>query len=127
MATEAKRGRGRPRKQLDEKLIFELAMIGCTRREIATIVGCNVDTLCDNFSDVLQKGDDEGRRSLRRMQWKAAEEGNVTAQIWLGKNRLGQSDKIESKNETTVTVYDDRAIRSEVDQALEEIATASKG
>ena len=29
------------------------------------------------------------------MQWKSAEKGNVTMQIWLGKQNLGQSDKQE--------------------------------
>ena len=29
------------------------------------------------------------------MQWKSAEQGNVSMQIWLGKQMLGQSDKQE--------------------------------
>jgi hypothetical protein len=29
------------------------------------------------------------------MQWKSAQDGNVTAQIWLGKQMLGQRDKHE--------------------------------
>ena len=32
---------------------------------------------------------------LRQLQWKSAESGNVTMQIFLGKNILGQQDKIE--------------------------------
>ena len=33
---------------------------------------------------------------LRQLQWKSAENGNVTMQIFLGKNILGQQDKIET-------------------------------
>ena len=33
-----------------------------------------------------------GRASLRRMQFKAAEQGNATMQIWLGKQYLDQKD-----------------------------------
>ena len=32
---------------------------------------------------------------LRQLQWKSAEQGNVTMQIFLGKNILGQQDKLE--------------------------------
>ena len=32
---------------------------------------------------------------LRQLQWKSAENGNVTMQIFLGKNILGQQDKLE--------------------------------
>ena len=39
--------------------------------------------------------DGEGKASLRRMQGKSAQDGNVTAQIWLGKQMLGQRDKHE--------------------------------
>jgi hypothetical protein len=38
---------------------------------------------------------EEGRMSLRRLQWKKAQEGNTTMLIWLGKQYLGQSDKQE--------------------------------
>ena len=36
--------------------------------------------------------------SLRRQQFKSAEAGNVTMQIWLGKQYLGQTDKVEENN-----------------------------
>lgn len=32
---------------------------------------------------------------LRQLQWKACESGNVTMLIFLGKNMLGQQDRIE--------------------------------
>ena len=33
---------------------------------------------------------------LRKLQWKSAEKGNVTMQIFLGKNILGQQDRLET-------------------------------
>jgi hypothetical protein len=37
-----------------------------------------------------------GTRSLRRLQYEAAKTGNVTMQIWLGKQWLGQKDRTET-------------------------------
>jgi hypothetical protein len=38
----------------------------------------------------------EGQKiKLRTYQWRSAEKGNVTMQIWLGKQYLGQSDKLQ--------------------------------
>jgi hypothetical protein len=49
--------------------------------------------------EALERGRAKGNISLRRMQWKAAEEGNITAMIWLGKQLLGQrSFEREEKN-----------------------------
>ncbi len=33
---------------------------------------------------------------LRKLQWKSADKGNVTMQIFLGKNILGQKDRHET-------------------------------
>lgn len=43
--------------------------------------------------EVWDEGRESGKASLRRMQFKAAQGGNVTMQIWLGKQYLGQQDK----------------------------------
>lgn len=45
---------------------------------------------------VQQKALEPRRIKLRQLQWKSAEAGNVTMQIWLGKQMLGQSDKQET-------------------------------
>jgi hypothetical protein len=37
---------------------------------------------------------------LRRLQWKLARAGNATMLIWLGKQWLGQTDKVESDTKT---------------------------
>ena len=44
-----------------------------------------------DYSPAIEKRD-LGKVSLRRQQWKAAEKGNITMQIWLGKQLLKQSE-----------------------------------
>jgi hypothetical protein len=41
--------------------------------------------------------------SLRRWQIEAARKGNPTMLVWLGKQLLGQTDKIETTNENINT------------------------
>ena len=46
----------------------------------------------------------EGQKiKLRSWQWKSAEKGNATIQIWLGKQYLGQSDKPNNEEEVQLT------------------------
>ena len=84
---------GRPPKQIDESLVTKLAKINCTMAEIAAVVGCSVDTLERRFAEVIKKGQEEGKSSLRRLQWLQAEKGNANMLIWLGKQWLGQRDR----------------------------------
>lgn len=77
-----------------------LCAIQCTEEEICAIFKCNTDTLCSwckatygkNFSEIFKEKRQFGKTSLRRMQWKTAEKGNVTMQIWLGKQLLDQRE-----------------------------------
>jgi hypothetical protein len=61
--------------------------------EIASVVGCSVDTLEKRFSDLIKKGRESGKASLRRQQWALAQKGDKTMLIWLGKQYLGQRDQ----------------------------------
>jgi hypothetical protein len=72
-----------------------MAFIGATNVEIAEFCGCSVDTLTRRFADVLVKSRAGLRAKLRRAQMKAALGGNTTMLIWLGKQMLNQSDKVE--------------------------------
>jgi hypothetical protein len=89
-----KRGRGRPKLDIDPKKVLELAKIQCTYEEMAAVFDCSTDTLKRNFADLIGKGREEGKMSLRRAQHKAAIQGaSVPMMIWLGKQHLGQKDK----------------------------------
>lgn len=88
---------GRPKIELDWDTVEKLASIQCTVAEIATVMSVSESYLNHNtrFMQIHKKGLDEGRMSLRRLQWGKAKEGNTTMLIWLGKQYLGQSDKQE--------------------------------
>ncbi len=92
---------GRPKKPIDMEMVSKLAMIHCTMEEIASFFDVHVDTLRnrEGFLDVYKRGMDDGKKSLRRMQFTSAEKGNVTMQIWLGKQYLKQRDQVVDVNE----------------------------
>jgi len=94
---------GRKRLELDERQIHSLAEIQCTMIEIASVMGCSVDTLERRFADTIKSGRELGKSSLRRMQFKKAMEGNPTMLIWLGKHYLEQREEVRmSTNEPEV-------------------------
>lgn len=97
---------GMPRKVITTKewgSIDYMCMIHCTGEEIAGILQIDYDTLNRNsmekwgipISEYIKKKSFSGKMSLRRAQWKAAENGNTTMLIWLGKQWLDQKEKIE--------------------------------
>ena len=81
--------------ELSEPAIVELAKLRCTNTEIARVLGCTTRTLRNRFKEAIAKGWEEANVSLRHMQWRSAERGSVTMQIWLGKQYLGQRDKLD--------------------------------
>ena len=96
---------GRPKIELDYELIEKLAGIMCTQEEIASFIGCSVDTLQrdETFCGIYKKGLDAGKMSLRRKQWRLADT-NATMALWLGKQYLGQRDILEVENKQLVKV-----------------------
>jgi len=94
----------RPRLNIDPALIEKLAHIQCTMEEMAFVCGCSVDTLERRYADIIKKQRNTGKTSLRRWQWEAASKGNTALLIWLGKQCLGQSDKVETKEAPLKTV-----------------------
>lgn len=96
---------------------------GCTAEGIAATLGIDDSTLwkaCErdnkvNFSEFSQQKRAKGDELLRMKQFQTAMSGNVTMQIWLGKNRLGQSDKTETKSEVNQVTknYDMKSLSTE--------------
>ena len=101
---------GRPKKEIDYILAEKLANIMCTQEEIATMFDCDVRTLQrdEEFCRVFKKGKENGKMSLRRIQWKLSEKNTAMA-IWLGKQYLGQKDRLETENTDIkrITIVDD--------------------
>lgn len=94
---------GRPPIEIDWEEFDKLLQLQCTKEEMASWFNCSVDTIENKlriehgttFSAYRALKAPTGRVSLRRHQWLAAQKGNVAMLIWLGKQWLGQSDKVE--------------------------------
>lgn len=102
MSEKAKRGRGRPKLDIDQKKLEVLAQIGCTDEEIAAALGVSERTITNRKSELkeaIRRGYLAGNVSLRRAQMTNALKGDRTMQIWLGKQRLGQKDQVEHSGE----------------------------
>jgi len=85
-------GRGRRRRVVNPHDVYNLANIGCNDREIARWFDIAEETLRYNFSDIMEKGREDLKHSLRRAMIKNALNGNAALQIFLAKNMLGMSD-----------------------------------
>ncbi len=91
----------RTARKLDYETIRKLASIGCTDREIAAVIDYTHEWVCKRkkkdaeLAAAIEKGREAGKASLRRVQWQKAQEGNPTMLIWLGKQMLGQRDRVE--------------------------------
>ena len=96
--------RGRPLKNFDVEQFKKLCSLHCTQAEIASFFNCDVDTVhawCKRefgvgFMEAFKIHSSQGKISLRRYQFKTAEKGNVSMLIWLGKQYLGQTDRVEN-------------------------------
>lgn len=99
--------KGRPPKPVDENIIFELARLMCTNREIASILRISHDTLEYRYREVLEEGRADAKVGLRREQFRKAMEGNVQMLIWLGRQYLNQVETVVNKDENEVLPWSD--------------------
>jgi hypothetical protein len=108
---------GRPRIEISDEdfaKMVRMVEVCCTQDEICSIFGITEPTLdtrlkergYSNFLDFYKKHSSEGKQSLRRLQWAAAQEGNTSMLIWLGKQWLGQSDKQMVDTTHTITSFE---------------------
>ena len=106
-------GRGRRKKVVVPQDVYNLAAIGCSDREIAQWFDVDENTLRYNFSDIIAKGREDLKHSLRRAQLKLALSGNAVMLIWLGKNYLGQTDQPMNTDDNKVLPWTDNATASQ--------------
>ena len=94
---------GRPRKEINKTEFEKLCFLQCTEREFCSWFDVSDETLnkwCKvnyegrTFLDVFKEKRENGLISLRRTQFQLAEKSPAMA-IFLGKNLLGQTDKME--------------------------------
>jgi len=103
---------GRPKLDIDPKLVLRALRIGCTTPEIAALCDCSEDTIERRFAGVLKRGRLLFCASIRRQQYRMLKKGDRTMGVWMGKQYLGQADKQEiettGKSEIKVVVEHDR-------------------
>lgn len=86
----------RPEKPIDGEIVLKLASFGCTTKDIADVLKCSDQTLNRRFSEELAEGRAKLRNRLRAKQIDVALSGNVAMLIWLGKQLLDQTDKLNT-------------------------------
>ena len=97
----------RPKADIDWERVDELLEADCEGTEIAAHLGLVPNTLyrrCEidhkiSFSKYLQEKKAKGNSLLKEKQFDIALDGDKTMLIWLGKQRLGQSDKSQQSIE----------------------------
>lgn len=97
--------------KIDWTEVGRLLEAGCSGVEIAGYFGFSEETLyvrCEKelgmlFTAYKQEKRARGDSLLRAKQFQSAIKGNIPMQIFLGKNRLNQSDRVESKVEGEFT------------------------
>lgn len=100
---------GRPKIEIDFEKINKLCEFHCTAQEIVAHLKIFDSKISYNtverrikeefnmtFGEYVQeKHNGFAKPKIRGLQWKAAENGNTSMLIWLGKQYLGQTDKQE--------------------------------
>lgn len=87
---------------IDPEQVQKLAARMWKNTEIAAFFNCDEGTIRKRFSEELAKGRELGKGKLRDAQLKAAFGGNATMLIWLGKQYLGQTDRLEIGHENLI-------------------------
>lgn len=116
------KARGRPPKPVDENIIYELARLMCSNKEICGVLRISNDTLTARYSEVLEEGRSEAKISLRREQFRKAMEGNVQMLIWLGRQYLNQVETVVNKDENEVLPWSDNEFTKRKDEIVERTA-----
>ncbi|HZL25106.1 MAG TPA: hypothetical protein VFC39_01095 [Acidobacteriaceae bacterium] len=96
----SERKAGRPRAEVDLKQLEKLCELQCTQEELATFFRVSLSTIkrlaaTPEVRQLIDRGAALGRIAVRRQQFKLLREGSATMAIWLGKQYLGQRDKVE--------------------------------
>lgn len=97
--------------RLTPEFVFACGKLFCTQEEIGDLCGISQSHISERLNSdpelvkAYRTGRAQGKVSLRRAQAKKAiQDGHLVAQIWLGKQVLGQSDKTETHDTHDVNV-----------------------
>ena len=68
---------------------------GATVAQVAATLGVGTDAIPKHLGEEMSRGWEWGNLELYGMLWTAAKAGNIAAIIFLAKNRLGMSDRLD--------------------------------
>jgi methylphosphotriester-DNA--protein-cysteine methyltransferase len=96
---------GRPIKTVDLEKLARVCQYPMTNEDIAAILDVSVDTISRivkkeygiTFAEYKAQKQSSLRFTLLAKQIEVAKNGNVSMLIWLGKQYLGQSEKVEQR------------------------------
>ena len=100
---------GRKKFIIDWAKVDNALMAGSNGVQVAAMLGISFDTLSRrtnedksaDFAEYMRQKREKGNNLLKAMQYRLAMDGDRGMLIWLGKNRLDQSDKKEIKQQNT--------------------------
>ncbi len=98
--------RTRPPMEIDVEKLKEFLAVNMPVRRIAHYFNCTPETLYNKFRDLIVQSNVDYEYGLRLAQLRAANDGNPTMLIWLGKQVLGQSDEQKVTIEQKPSVSD---------------------
>lgn len=126
MSKTKRRGAGRPPIEFDLAIVEGLGRIGATLEEMAAVLPASRRTVADRMADAsgdfrtaYEKGRAQLKTGLRRKQIQVAMTGNVAMLIWLGKQQLGQQEKIIETRRGMHQLFDDELPVHEFETAEE--------
>jgi hypothetical protein len=110
------RNGGRKYKFIDWDKVDRFLEAGCSGVEIAAYIGVFYSTLYDrcvidknmSWTEYSQNKKAKGESMLRAKQFEIAMKGDKAMLVWLGKNRLNQSDRMNQQTEikgSNINVY----------------------
>lgn len=105
------------------KKVDNMLKAGCNGASIARSLGMHPETLYNHitakykidFSAYKQQKVEQGNDMLHLAQFNNAIRGNNVMQIWLGKQRLNQTEKIESQAKHELTASDLKTFLDTID------------
>lgn len=128
---------GRKKIKIDWNKVDNSLMAGANGVQVSAMLGISFDTLsrrCKedkkaDFADYLRQKREKGNNLLHAKQYELAMKGDRGMLIWLGKQRLDQSDKETGKQEIEITnkgVDYDRLTDAEL-RSLIELSRKARG
>lgn len=94
-----------------------MASIHCTNKEICAIFGFSETTLEEKFGDIVKRGREKGKASVRRLLWKQATNGNSVALKYFISNVL------KERLEDVPSKFGDEATEKTVQETIDKVST----